>query len=418
MAAALFLGRQPRKERTELKNTAAIPSGRENNFPIVRLTAAIFVFIGHMGDITGSFTPLVSGNPIHEIGVGMLFLMSGYLITKSWLSDPHPLRYLVRRFLRLWPPFAVMILLMVYVAGPLLSSYGIEGYFHHREFGLYLTNLRLLIAYTLPGVFEHLPVTDSINGGLWTMPVEAGFYILTPIFLTVLRLTDKIGQKSPKTHKDTGNTRTSGTVRPAGNVRPADAPHGERSFWIVAFLTIAAIAFDFYLRACHAGGRLVFYRTELISAFHLGVFYLIGILFTYERVRKLLNIQVACVLMCLMFFSQVSAPPYQYLAMYLVFPYFVMSFVFIPNPRFYAVGRKLELSYGIYLYGFFFQQLALYFRGLNSWPLNYFQLLVVSAIPTVLAAALSYYLVEKPVMRFSRWLLEKLTPKSKQTAGK
>ena len=115
---------------SETKTTTLHPTGgRENNFPLIRLTAAVFVFAGHMGLILGGQPPLLGGLPLHELGVGMLFLISGYLITKSWLSDPHPLRFAVRRFLRLWPPFAMLVLLLALAAGPLLSSLGPEGYF-------------------------------------------------------------------------------------------------------------------------------------------------------------------------------------------------------------------------------------------------------------------------------------------------
>ena len=172
---------------SETKTTTLHPAGgRENNFPLIRLTAAVFVFAGHMGLILGGQPPLLGGLPLHELGVGMLFLISGYLITKSWLSDPHPLRFAVRRFLRLWPPFAVLVLLLALAAGPLLSSLGPEGYFR-SGWGGYLRNLRFYIVYALPGVFTDLPLPNSMNGSLWTMPVEAGLYVLTPVLLTVMR---------------------------------------------------------------------------------------------------------------------------------------------------------------------------------------------------------------------------------------
>lgn len=346
---------------------------RDNNFPIIRLMAAVFVFAGHMGMIMGG-QPLVLGNfPLHELGVGILFLISGYLITKSWLSDPDPLRFAIRRFLRLWPPFAVLILLMVFVAGPLLSDLGAEGYFK-SGYTVYLRNLRFYIVYALPGVFTDLPHPNSMNGSLWTMPVEAFLYVLTPLLLSMLRV-----RKHPKA-----------------------------SFYPATVLTAAAIGADIFLRTFYPDSRVVVYGTELISSYHLIVFYIIGIFFTYEEAKRLLNIQTGCLAMCLMFFTEFSPAPLQHLVMYLVFPYFVFSVVFAPNPVFSSLDRRMELSYGIYLYGFFFQQLIVYLRGLYGWSLTYLQSLLVSAVPTILAAVLSYYLIEKPTMLLSRYLIKKL----------
>lgn len=346
---------------------------RNNNFPIVRLTAAIFVFAGHMGMILGAQPPLLGGFPLHELGVGMLFLISGYLITKSWLSDPHPLRYAIRRFFRLWPPFAVLVLILALAAGPLLSSLGAEGYFQ-AGWESYLRNLRFYIVYALPGVFTDLPLANSTNGSLWTMPVEAALYILTPLFLTVLRIKKR----------------------------------GELTFPLAAVLTAAAIGFDIFLRIFYPAGRAVVYGTELISSWHLVVFYIIGIFFTYEKARRLLNLQAGCILMCLMLFTEFSSTPLQHLVMYLVFPYFIMSLVFVPQPVFSRLSSRMELSYGIYLYGFFFQQLTVYFRGLYGWELTYMKALLLSAAPTLAAAVLSYYLVEKPSIKLGRYLVRKL----------
>lgn len=348
-------------------------TSRENNFPFVRLIAAVFVFAGHMGVILGSQPPLLAGFPLHELGVGMLFLISGYLITQSWLSDPHPLRFAVRRFFRLWPPFAVFILIMVFVSGPLLSSFGIKGYFQ-SNFAGYLRNLRFFITYALPGVFTDLPVPNSMNGSLWTMPVEASLYIFTPILLTILRVKKK----------------------------------SESTFVPVAILTGAAIGLDLVLRMFFSDKWIVVYGTELISSWHLIVFYIIGIFFTYEKARKMLNIQAGCASLCLILLLQYSPTVLQHLVMYIVFPYFVFSVVFAPDPLFKNLDRKLEISYGIYLYGFFFQQLIVYFRGLYGWGLTYMQALIISAVPTVLAAVLSYYLIEKPAIRISRCLIRKI----------
>ena len=358
---------------------------RNNNFPLIRLLGAVFVFVGHMGEIFGTQPALLGGIPVQEIGVGMLFLVSGYLITKSWLSDPNILRFSIRRFLRLWPPFAVCVILIAFVAGPLLSDLGTEGYFQNGGYLWYLRNLRFFIIYALPEVFTDLPIPNSMNGSFWTMPVEAALYLITPILLTLLRVKGK----------------------------------NERSFPAAVILTGGMIGFDFYLRVFHAGERVIFYGTEWISAYHLIVFYMIGVLFTYEKAKKLLNLQAGCIAICIMLVSQITPAPYQYLVMYLTLPYFVLSYVFTARPVFHALDRKMELSYGIYLYGFFFQQLVAYFRGFYSLPLTYLQGLLISAVPTLLAAVLSFYLVEKPMMRLSRVILQRLSPKQgKKTAIK
>lgn len=352
---------------------------RNNNFAFIRIVAACAVFMGHMGVILGIDSPYVAGIAMHELGVIMLFFIGGYLITKSWLSDPHPLRYAVRRFFRLWPPLAVFVFLMVFVTGPLLSSRGVWNYFHRSSFDLYLKNLIFRPVFDQPGVFETVPEACSTNGSLWTMPVEAALYVLTPLFLSVLRV---------KQNK-------------------------KRSFPIMVALTVIMVAFDLLIRTFYPHASVVFYGTNLVSAFHLAAAYMVGILFTYDQVKKFLNLQAAGAAMCIMFLLQTTMAPIRYLGMYLLFPYIIFSFVFAPKPLFCKIDKHMDLSYGIYLYGFFFQQLVLTFLKKYQLDMSYMQVLILSAIPTIIAAILSFYLVERPMIRLSHWLVKKMKARSR-----
>lgn len=346
---------------------------RENNFTVVRLLATVFVFAGHMRMIMGGEAPYFCGFGLHELGVSVLFLISGYLITKSWLSDPDPLCYGIRRFFRLWPPFAVMILIMVFIAGPLVSDLGVQGYFG-SWFQTYLLNLRFYIVYAQPGVFSDLPLAFNSNGSLWTMPVEAALYVLTPLLLTVFRVRSK----------------------------------QEASFYPMAVFAVIVCGFELCIRIFWPDVMVVFYGTNLVAAYHLVVFYVIGMLFTYDRVRRYLNIQAGCVAMILLLVFQASSEPLRYLLLYLCFPYFIFSLVFAPKPAFCRMGRRLEPSYGIYLYGFFFQQLAVSLQQHSGVSLGYTVTLLLSALPAVAAAALSYYLVEQPALGLGRFLIRKI----------
>ncbi len=352
-------------------------SSRDNNFNVIRLTAAIFVFAGHMGLIRGGQAPLLGSYGLHELGVGILFLIGGYLITMSWVTDSNPLRYGIRRFLRLWPPFAIFILIMVFVAGPLLSDLGAEGYFE-SWYQTYLQNLRFFTIYAQPGVFTNLPIPNTTNGSLWTMPVEACLYLITPFVLTILRV------KS----------------------------HPKASFYGMAIITGAAVAFDIFLRVGFSGKTVVFYGTDLIAAFHLTVFYMIGMLFTYEEMKKYLNLQAGCVAMCFLFVFQFASGFMQYLMLYIIFPYFIFSLAFTSKPFFGKVGRKMEISYGIYLYGFFFQQLVVYFQQKQGLQLGYAETFLYSLLLTIAAATVSYFLVEMPMLKLSRFLIKKLNNKN------
>ncbi len=75
---------------------------RSGGFDALRLVAASMVIFGHSYPLTGhvaSFGLLANG--VHAIGVKIFFVISGYLITRSWQSDPHLGRFWLKRALRI-----------------------------------------------------------------------------------------------------------------------------------------------------------------------------------------------------------------------------------------------------------------------------------------------------------------------------
>ena len=155
----------------------AVETARSNNFDALRLIAALLVIWGHQFPILGLPTPLIAHNEPGALGVVMFFAISGYLVTHSWRADPHLGRFALRRVLRIWPGLTVAVLLCVLVLGPLVTKLPLHDYFNSSGTLAYLRNLWLNTRFALPGVFEAHPIAQSVNGPLWTIPLEVGCYV-------------------------------------------------------------------------------------------------------------------------------------------------------------------------------------------------------------------------------------------------
>src|SRR5688572_27596906 len=122
------------------------------------------------------------------LGVDLFFLISGFLLTLPWFrtgSDhgaPSAIDFYRRRFARIAPAYYVQLVVLFACVLPLL-----KGISYWRS------DLYVLLANALAhGVFLHntTPLTSgslAINGALWTLAVEAQYYVLVP-FLAPLFL--------------------------------------------------------------------------------------------------------------------------------------------------------------------------------------------------------------------------------------
>lgn len=124
-------------ETARSRNVDATALTGPNGFDVLRLIAAALVIWGHAYPLTGHVAPGLFGNGVHTLGVKIFFVISGFLITGSWMSDPHVARYARKRALRIMPGLVAICVLTAIALGPAVTSLPLAGYFRSRETWLY-----------------------------------------------------------------------------------------------------------------------------------------------------------------------------------------------------------------------------------------------------------------------------------------
>lgn len=109
---------------------------RNNNINAIRYIAAAMVIYGHMGHLGGYPVPQLFGEDISTIAVKIFFVLSGYLITQSYLHDGNIFRYGIRRVFRIFPGLIFVCFVTTFIVCPFISTLGVSGYF--AEPGSYL----------------------------------------------------------------------------------------------------------------------------------------------------------------------------------------------------------------------------------------------------------------------------------------
>jgi peptidoglycan/LPS O-acetylase OafA/YrhL len=166
--------------------------GRNNNFNFLRLFFSFSVAIGHawMSKPESFLLPFLKLFNGH-VAVCGFFIISGFLITKSYSESISVKEYFIKRCRRLMPAYCMVVLLCA--AGlSLLSDLSPEEYFTSPQLYQYIAaNLSFMnfLQPALPGVFmsgEVTKRTPEINGSLWTIRIEVLFYILVPLIVFML----------------------------------------------------------------------------------------------------------------------------------------------------------------------------------------------------------------------------------------
>jgi peptidoglycan/LPS O-acetylase OafA/YrhL len=155
-----------------------------NNFDLLRLVAAILVVFAHSFDLLQLPEPFLGIAPAGwgYVGVLIFFSISGFLVSRSWVSDPRLTSFALKRALRLLPALVVALLLSALVLGPLVTSEAPRAYFDSPATKAYvLDNTVMQSDFALPGVFLHNVYPGAVNGSLWTLPLEVKAYFLVAL---------------------------------------------------------------------------------------------------------------------------------------------------------------------------------------------------------------------------------------------
>lgn len=309
---------------------------RTNNFDAIRIIAALAVIVGHAWPLTGlPHPPEVAGIKIYTLAVYVFFAVSGYLITRSWLSTPSVVRFLTARLLRILPALIPFLIVAVFVMGPAVTTS--SDYFGRAETWRYLQNVTLVAVYDLPGVFRDHPIT-AVNGSLWTLGPEFLCY------LAVLAL-GLVAARFPKTRA-------------------------------IAFtLTMAAVAVVASDHVRPAATSMVFFGVGSILA----------------SLSCRIPRWPALPLFGLWILVAWLVPSAGILVAWVAVPYAAIVIGRASTPVLRRAGRFGDVSYGTYLWGFPVQQMVIDLLGI----LSLWQNLAVVVPVTLVIAWGSWHLIEK-----------------------
>ncbi|MBT1704472.1 acyltransferase family protein [Chryseosolibacter indicus] len=160
------------------------------NLNALRFFAATAVIIHHVEQYKNwANLPNIWGNTtIDAIGhkaVSFFFVLSGFLITylllaeKAKTDEINIRNFYIRRILRIWPLYYLIVALCLFVV-PLISSHSMFG---PSVVETNFTLITVLLLFVLPNVVRTF--APSIVGGnqLWSIGVEEQFYLVWPLFV-------------------------------------------------------------------------------------------------------------------------------------------------------------------------------------------------------------------------------------------
>jgi peptidoglycan/LPS O-acetylase OafA/YrhL len=283
------------------------PGGRfSNNFDFMRFAAATLVVAAHAYALHTGYSQIGLHDPVMLAGraaLAALLATSGYLIAASWESTASPLRFAWKRFLRVVPGLIPVILVTLFILGPLVTSLPQDDYFAALLSPEGLAAVPFFENGGVLGLFQDNPVA-YVNGSLWTIPLEAALY---------------------------------GVVAALG---VAGLLH--RRGALPALIALSVLVW------------FCWFDDVRMAKVRFSLYFLLGALLYLRRERVTLRPAIAGGLLILLVASAMT--PFAAIAGVVAIPYLTIYAAHIPLPLLNTFGRHGDFSYGIYLYHYPLQQ--------------------------------------------------------------
>ncbi|MDE6624944.1 MAG: acyltransferase [Lachnospiraceae bacterium] len=316
-------------------NLSECAETRENNLNVIRFIAAVLVIYCHSFPLTANgsdYLGRITGGQIDcgGLAVSLFFFYGGFLICKSMFRLQTAKCFFKARLTRIIPPLALVTCVLTFIVGPLFTTYSATKYFSDGNTYKYLLNSVFVLVHELPGVFSSNSYGATVNGSLWTLPVEFLCYIMCYVLYRFQMLRKK------------------------------------RLKWIaILAVLLYAIAHNIL------GGVLIGAALKPAMLFFVGICcYVyreyIPINHTYALVAG-----IGCIAGAWLGIFNVI--------IFVCFTYVLLWTAFGMKHKWSTFGTKFELSYGIYLVGFPIQQILCDLTGNQiSQQWNFFVAVVIS----------------------------------------
>ncbi|GGK17484.1 O-antigen acetylase [Yeosuana aromativorans] len=334
---------------------------KNNNFDFLRFLFAVLVVVSHAYPLSGSHESsqwiyqITNGQiVIAQIGLSGFFIISGYFIFQSLSRSKNLLDYYKKRFLRLFPALAVVLLICLIIT-PFMYQ-GEVPLFKNKEVYTYLPYNLSLYGFQsgIKGVFDNNPY-HAINGSLWTIRHEFTLYIgLSVLFFF-------------KNHK-------------------------KYVQWLLLMLFITInVTFVFY-RTRFDGSS--FLGMNIFDTLNLGTFFIFGSFLASIEFEKINNKKILLLIATLVLFLSIYFDFYSSMK-HILLTIIVLLIGFMPIPFMSNFGKIGDMSYGIYIYSFPIQQTLMYYFKMDTLFLMFY-----SVIISIIFGYFSWHLIERKALSY------------------
>ena len=340
---------------------STLSNSRDNNFNLIRAGAALGVFVSHCFPLTG-YGFGGKAQLLGYLSLNVFFIISGFLVTKSYFDRDNVFSYLRSRVLRIFPGLILAVVYTVFIIGLFFSTLSPSEYLVNSLTSEYvIKNLLLVfpnIPSDLPGVFhdsKHLPIA---NAPLWSLPYETGCYLglMLLAWLTQARI-------------------------------------GKFVFACISVLLLICFYGIFVLNyVSRTEEYALFFGKE---TYRLGSMFMLGTILYLARHRIVISHLIMAVILVGIAISSFYRPIFVPLT-WACLGYLVLYFAYIPKGNIRTFNRLGDYSYGIYIFGYPTQQAIA--QTAPDLPLVLF--FIISFTATLLLAAMSWHWVEKIALSY------------------
>jgi peptidoglycan/LPS O-acetylase OafA/YrhL len=353
-----------------------------NNLDGLRFLAFFGVFIAHFIQRYPEHTQnyfLLSISHTGEMGVNFFFCLSSFLITYLLLKEKEKNKsisigsFYIRRFLRIWPLY-FLIVFLGFVILPLLSHF-LLGIVKERAGLPYF----LCFFFNFEPIIKHAWEYGNI-GFLWSIAIEEQFYFLWPVILAIFSV--------------------------------------KKQYWIFIFILILSVTFRWF--NSHDLIVLTYHTLSVFSDMGMGALlawlciYKPTYLMKFDKKIIIYGVYILSIVLFFvrpMIFNSPIALTFERLAYSLVFIFFILEQNYFSN-SFYKIGRFKYISelgkytYGLYMIHMFY--IAFIFILFNNYiapytgifySLAFIFLMSIGLVLTIVSAIICYNVFENRFLK-------------------